>query len=145
MYEAISRTPDGRILDAPRTRYWSEVFAWMAMPPYAEAGGMVAGETQVIWSIELYITSFDYRGEELTWPRRARSKRSERRSVHRLLDRGPFDEDKRDPHMEPRRLIPEALADHEVFFDMYNFRADFLLVGLHAAGWRHRGRVGFLG
>ena len=45
---------------------------------------------------------------------------------------GVFDEDGRDPHTEPRRLIPEALAgpDHEVFWDISNFRADNFLDGL---------------
>ena len=68
LYEALSRTPAGPTLDAPRSRYWGEVFSWMALPPYAEAGGRVDGETPVIWSIELYITPFDHRGEELTRP-----------------------------------------------------------------------------
>ena len=131
MYEAISRTPDGRILDAPRTRYWSEVFSWMAMPPFAEAGGRVAGETPFIWSIELYITPFDYRGEELTSPEGSvASDLSAGRFIGFAI--GVFDEDKRDPHIDPRRLIPEALAgpDHEVFSDMNDFRADHFLDGL---------------
>ena len=68
LYEAISRTPAGPILDGRRSRHWSGVFSWMALPPYAEAGGRVAGETPVIWSIELYITPFDHRGQELTSP-----------------------------------------------------------------------------
>ena len=45
---------------------------------------------------------------------------------------GVFDEDGGDPHKESRKLVPEALAgpDHEVFGDMYDFRADNFLDGL---------------
>ena len=131
LYEAISRTPDGRILDAPRSRYWSGVFSWMAMPPYAEASGRVAGETPVIWSIELYITPFDHRGEELTSPEGSvTSDLSANRFIGFAI--GVFDEDKRDPHIEPRSLVPEALAGpgREIFSDMYDFRADYFLDGL---------------
>ena len=39
----------------------------MTLPPYAEAGGSVAGEKPVIWTIELYVTPFDHR-EDLTSP-----------------------------------------------------------------------------
>ena len=131
MYEAISRTPDGSTLDDPRSRYWTEVFSWMTLPPYAEAGGRVAGETPVIWSIELYITPFDHRGEELTSPEGSvASDLSSDRFIGFAI--GVFDEDGGDPHAEPRRLVPEALAgpDHEVFDDMYDFRADYFLDGL---------------
>ncbi len=131
MYEAISRTPDGPTVDARRSRYWSGVFSWMALPPFAEAGGRVAGETPVIWSIELYITPFDHRGEELTSPEGSViSDLSADRFIGFAI--GVFDEDGRDPHTEPRRLIPEALAgpDHEVFSDMSDFRADNFLDGL---------------
>ena len=135
MYEAISRTPDGRILDAPRTRYWSDVFSWMAMPPYAEAGGRVAGETPVIWSIELYITPFDHRGEELTSPEGSvPSDLSADRFIGFAI--GVFDHDGRDPHEELWRFVPEALAegvagsDHGGFWDMYDLCADYFLDGL---------------
>ena len=131
MYEAISRTPDGPTVDARKSRYWSGVFSWMTLPPYAEAGGRVAGETPVIWSIELFITPFDHRGEELTSPEGSViSDLSADQFIGFAI--GVFDEDKRDPHIDPRRLVPEALAgpDREVFDDISNFRADYFLDGL---------------
>ena len=62
LYEAISRTPAGPTLDDIRSRYWGADFSWMTLHPYAEAGVRVAGETPVIWSIELYITVFRPQG-----------------------------------------------------------------------------------
>ena len=67
-YEAISRTPSGPTLDDWQSRYKGKTFSWMTLPPYAEARGSVAGEAPVIWGIELYITPFDHRGEDLTSP-----------------------------------------------------------------------------
>ena len=45
---------------------------------------------------------------------------------------GASDEDGGDPHKELSWFVPEALAGpgHEVFFDIYDFRADNFLDGL---------------
>ncbi len=131
LYEAISRTPAGPTLDDYRSRHWSGgVFSWMALPPYAEAGGRVAGERPVIWSIELYITPFDYRGEELTSPEGSvASDLSAGRFIGFAM--GVFDGDKGGLATD-LQLVPEALADpdREVFDDISNFSADYFLDGL---------------
>ena len=128
LYEVISRTPVGPILDDLRSRHWSEVFSWMTLPPYAEAGGRVAGETPVIWSIELYITPFDHRGQELTSPEGSvASDLSAGQIIGFAM--GVFDGDGRESNAQ---LAPEALVDpdREVFGDIANFRADYFLDGL---------------
>ena len=129
LYEAISRTPAGPTLDDERSRHWSGVFSWMALPPYAEAGGRVAGETPVIWSIELYITPFDHRGEELTSPEGSVASDLSAGEIIGFAI-GVFDGDKE--RAEHLQLVPEALADpdREVFNDISNFRADYFLDGL---------------
>ena len=101
----------------------------MALPPYAEAGGRVAGETPVIWSIELYITPFDYGGEELTSPEgNVASDLGAGRIIGFAI--GVFDGDRGGG--TNAALAPEALADpdREVFRDIFYFRADYFLDGL---------------
>ena len=89
------------------------VFSWMTLSPYAEAGGRVAGETPVIWSIELYITPFDHRGEDLTSPEGSVPSDLSAGEVIGFA-MGVFDGDKLAADLQ---LVPEALADpdREVF------------------------------
>ena len=127
-YEAVSRTSGGPILDNWRSRHWSKVFSWMTLPPYAEAGGSVAGERPVIWTIELYVTPFDHR-EDLTSPEG---------SVVSGLSAGQiigfaivvYDADKGMGTNE--QLAPEVQvdSDREVFLDIIRFAADYFLDGL---------------
>ena len=77
----------------------------MTLPPYAEAGGRVAGETPVIWTIELYITPFDHRGVELTSPEGSvASDLSAGRFIGFAM--GVYDGDKLAADIDPRWLVP---------------------------------------
>ena len=58
---------------------------WMTLPPYAEAGGSVAGEKPVIWTFELYVTAVRPQGRP-DQTRGVRGERSVRTTVHRLRD-----------------------------------------------------------
>ena len=58
-YEAIARTPEGPTLDDNSTRRRTGEYAWTVLPPYAESGGGVFGESPTISVIELYVTPFD--------------------------------------------------------------------------------------
>ena len=101
----------------------------MTLPPYAEAGGRVAGETPVIWSIELFITPFDHRGQELTSPEGSvASDLSAGQIIGFAM--GVFDGDREGGRNAA--LAPELLsdADREVFRDIPDFRADYFLDGL---------------
>ncbi len=64
-YVAISSTVSGPTLSDEVYRIQTGQLSWTTLPPYAESGGGVAGETPVIWVIELYVTPFDRWGE--TW------------------------------------------------------------------------------
>ena len=61
-YEAVARA-DGPILDDSSTRFHTGSFAWTALPPYGEGGGVVAGEAPFISVIELYVTPFNQKGD----------------------------------------------------------------------------------
>ena len=61
-YMAIAHT-NGPNLDDSATRYYTDSFAWTALPPYGEGGGGVAGEAPTISVIELWVTPFDQKGK----------------------------------------------------------------------------------
>ena len=84
-YEAISRTNGPNLADLGQVL---RAHSWRGLPPYADAGGGVAGEAPVIWVIELYVTPFDHGGEPWDSPERERGQRPGRRTVHRFCDRG---------------------------------------------------------
>ena len=132
-YEVVSRTSGGPILDDPRSRHWSKVFSWMTLPPYAEATGSVAGEAPVIFSIELYITPFDHRGEELTSPEGSvTSDLSPGQIIGFAI--GAYDADLPAAQDEDplANYVPEAQVDphRRVFEDIYRFAADYFIDGL---------------
>ena len=118
-------------MDGPRSRHWSAVFSSMALPRYSEAGGRVAGETPVIWTIELYITPGDHRGLELTSPEGSVASDLSAGEIIGFA-MGVFDAVKGGGQAVRLQLVPEALADpdREVFRDIANFRADYFLDGL---------------
>ena len=128
-YEAISQTPSGPTLDEWQSRYMTGAFSWMTLPPYAEAGGGVAGEAPVIWTIELYITPFDHR-EDLTSPDgSAPSDLSAGKIIGFAI--GVYDADK--GRNSTAQLAPEVqvmASDREVFWDIESFAADYFLDGL---------------
>ena len=128
-YEAVSRTPVGPILDNRRSRHWSKVFSWMTLPPYAEAGGSVAGERPVIWTIELYVTPFDHR-EGLTSPEGSvASDLSAGQTIGFAI--GVYDADLGNIEYV-KTFAPEAHVDldREVFEDISRFASDYFLDGL---------------
>ena len=130
-YTAISRTPVGPTLDNRKSREWSKVFSWMTLPPYAEAGGSVAGERPVIWTIELYVTPFDHR-EDLTSPEGSVvSGLSAGQIIGFTI--GVYDADLGDHHEQIAQLAPEVHvtgSDSGVFDDVFDFVADNFLDGL---------------
>ena len=128
-YHAISRTPVGSTLDDPRSRHWAKVFSWMTLPPYAEAGGSVAGEAPVIWTIELYITPFDRR-EDLTSPEGSMvSDLSAGQIIGFAI--GVYDADEgRDSNAQLAPEVQVMDSDREVFRDIRRFAADYFLDGL---------------
>ena len=131
LYGAVSRTPTGPTLDDWRTRNWAGVFSWMTLPPYAEAGGIVTGESPVFWSIELYITPFDHR-EDLTSPEGSvTSDLSAGQIIGFAI--GVYDADQGSIENN-QQLAPEVLvmdSDREVLRDIIEvFAADYFLDGL---------------
>ena len=111
--------------------HWSKVFSWMTLPPYAEAGGSVAGERPVIWSIELYVTPFDHR-EGLTSPEGSVvSDLSAGQIIGFTI--GVYENDEGDPHEQIAQLAPEVHvmgSDSGVFDDVLGNVADNFLDGL---------------
>ena len=57
-YQAISRAPEGPLVDLPWTRLEVDEW-WMVHPPFARGGGAVLGENPTFWSVEFYVTCFD--------------------------------------------------------------------------------------
>ena len=101
----------------------------MTLPPYAEAGGSVAGERPVIWSIELYVTPFDHR-EDLTSPEGSVvSDLSAGQIIGFAI--GVYDADLGNIEYV-KTFAPEAHVDlgRQVFGDISRFAADYFLDGL---------------
>ena len=130
-YHALSRTPDGLLLDDPKSRHAGGVSSWMTLSPYAEAAGNVAGEAPVFWSIELYVTPFDHR-ESLTSPEGSVvSDLSAGQIIGFVI--GVYDSDAGDPNEQLAVLSPEAHAtgsDSEILEDVIDSVADNFLDGL---------------
>ena len=131
-YEAIARTVSGPTLDDVGTRYRTGTFPWSVLPPYAEAGGDVAGENPVISVIEVYITPFDRWGG--TWD-------SPDDKVVSDLTAGQvigfamtvFDNDEPiETSEEGVFWVPEAMqsAENPAFFDIMLHKGDAFLDGL---------------
>ena len=130
-YHAISRTPDGPILDDPKSRHVGGVSSWMTLPPYAEAAGNVVGEAPVFWSIELYVTPFDHR-ESLTSPEGSVVSDLSAGQIIGLAI-GVYESDAGDPHEQLAQLAPEVHvtgSDNEIFDDVEDYVADNFLDGL---------------
>ena len=62
-YYAISQTASGPTIEAAGQRFLGQSTRFV--PPYTDAGGGVAGENPVIWTIELYVTPQDAWGENI--------------------------------------------------------------------------------
>ncbi len=130
-YHAISRTPDGPILDDPKSRHVGGVSSWMTLPPYAEAAGAVVGEAPVFWSIELYVTPFDHREDLISPEGSVVSDLSAGQIIGFAI--GVYENDAGDPHEQLAVLAPEAHAtgsDSEILDDVINSVADNFLDGL---------------
>ena len=65
IYQAVSSTNGPNLDDIDTRALGSGAFSWRTQPPYGDSGGSVAGETPVIWVIELYVTPCDQGGG--TW------------------------------------------------------------------------------
>ena len=130
-YHAVSRTPDGLLLDDPKSRHVGGVSSWMTLPPYAQAAGNVVGEAPVFWSIELYVTPFDHR-ESLTSPEGSVvSDLSAGQIIGFTI--GVYENDAGDPHEQLAVLAPEVHAmgsDSEILDDVIDSVADNFLDGL---------------
>ena len=130
-YHAISHTPDGPLLDDPKSRHVGGVSSWMTLSPYAEAAGNVVGEAPVFWSIELYVTPFDRR-DDLTSPEGSVvSDLSAGQIIGFTI--GVYENDEGDPHEQIAQLAPEVHvtgSDKEIFDDVEDYVADNFLDGL---------------
>ena len=63
-YVAIPYTVSGPTLSNPTYRVETGKLSWTTLPPYAESGGGVAGESPVIWVIEVYPVNWTESGLE---------------------------------------------------------------------------------
>ena len=88
LYEAISRTPAGPILDGPRSRLWSGVFSLDDPAPLR--GGRGQGSRRIARHLVDRAVHHPVRpqGAGVDQPRGERGERSERRTDHRLRDGG---------------------------------------------------------
>ena len=130
-YEAISRT-NGPNLNQPR--WISET--WKGQPPYADAGGGVAGEAPVIWVIELYVTPFDHGGEPWDSPEGSEvSDLAAGQFIGFAIGVQDFDHGSTmgAGEFDMTRWVPEAMkydSFYGAFYDISDFRADYFLDGL---------------
>ena len=136
-YEAIARTAGGPTLEDSWTRYGTDAFPWTVLPPYATAGGNVAGEAPVISVIELYITPFDRWGD--AWDSPEGSVISTLRADQIIgFSIGVLDNDLRTEGLRPNFWVPEPIFSggysdigyDEVFRNMWNRVANTFLDGL---------------
>ena len=119
------------------TRYGTDAFPWTVLPPYATAGGNVAGEAPVISVIELYITPFDRWGD--AWDSPEGSVISTLRADQIIgFSIGVLDNDLRTEGLRPNFWVPEPIFSggysdigyDEVFRNMWNRVANTFLDGL---------------
>ena len=134
-YEAISRTNGPNLADLGQVL---RAHSWRGLPPYADAGGGVAGEAPVIWVIELYVTPFDHGGEP--WDSPEGSEVSDLAAGQFIgfaigvqdFDSGSTAMGGGGGELDLAEWIPEAMkySDYGVFYDIREFRADYFLDGM---------------
>ena len=125
-YEAVART-NGPILDDPSTRFYTDSFAWTALPPYGEGGGVVAGEAPFISVIELYVTPFDQKGD--AWDSVEGAVISDL-AAGQIVGFAIAVNDYDPPDTFWMFWAPEADTDSDRFSDILRYRADGFLDGL---------------
>ena len=130
-YEAISRT------NGPNLAHTGQVIedlSWRGLPPYADAGGGVAGEAPVIWVIELYVTPFDHGGEPWDSPEGSEvSDLAAGQFIGFAIGVQDFDSGSRaTAEFDRTQWVPEGVeySDDGVFYDIRDFRADYFLDGV---------------
>ena len=125
-YEAVARA-NGPILDDSSTRFYTGSFAWTALPPYGEAGGVVAGEALFISVIELYVTPFDQKGD--AWDSVEGAVISDL-AAGQIVGFTIAVNDYDPPDISWMFWAPEADTDSDRFFDILGYKADRFLDGL---------------
>ena len=134
-YAAISRTNGPNLGRAGKRLF--KAFSWRTLPPYADAGGGVAGEAPVIWVIELYVTPFDHGGEPWDSPEGSEvSDLAAGQFIGFALGVQDFDSGSTTiggGEFDMTEWIPEAMkydSFYGVFYDIVDYRADYFLDGL---------------
>ena len=130
-YEAISRT------NGPNLAHTGQVLrahSWRGLPPYADAGGGVAGEAPVIWVIELYVTPFDHGGEPWDSPEGSEvSDLAAGQLIGFAIGVQDFDSGSRaTAEFDMTQWVPEGVeySANGTFSDIRRHRADYFLDGL---------------
>ena len=131
-YEAISRTNGPNLVDY--TGQVIEDLSWRGLPPYADAGGGVAGEAPVIWVIELYVTPFDHGGEPWDSPEGSEvSDLAAGQFIGFAIGVQDFDSGSRaTAEFDMTQWVPEGVeySANGTFSDIRRHRADYFLDGL---------------